>query len=133
MLWREPLRFYTQKKRDEEYDKSKKQLLAKFYKVQAACRRYSGNKTKTMPWQVQALKGIMEAHIWGVVWLPPHTKVMEILGDREEGGYAKVWWVQISRMENIPSDIDFIRKLPKATDDFAQTDKRSLEALAYPI
>jgi hypothetical protein len=33
-------------------------------------------------------------------------------------------------MENIPSDIDFVGKLPKATDDFAQMDERSLEALA---
>jgi hypothetical protein len=116
------------KKRDDE---SKKQLLAKLYKVQAACRRYSGNKTKTMPWRVQVLKGAMEAHMdGGVVWLPPHTKVMEIPGDRMEGRYAKVRRVRISRMENIPSDIDFAGKLPKATDDFAQRDERSLEALA---
>jgi hypothetical protein len=27
---------------------------------------------------------------------------------------------EISRMENIPSDIDFARKLPKAKDDFDQ-------------
>jgi hypothetical protein len=33
------------KKGDEEYDESKKELFAKLYKVQAACRRYSGNKT----------------------------------------------------------------------------------------
>jgi hypothetical protein len=44
---------------------------------------------------------------------------MEILGDRVEGGYSKVQWVRVSRMENIPSDIDFIGKLPKAIDDFA--------------
>jgi hypothetical protein len=37
------------KKGDEEYDESKKQFLAKLYKVQVACRRYSRNKTKTMP------------------------------------------------------------------------------------
>jgi hypothetical protein len=70
------------KKGDEEYDESKKQLLTKLYKVQAACRRFSGNKTKTMPWRrwrMQALKGAMEAHMgWGVVWLPPHAKVIEI-------------------------------------------------------
>jgi hypothetical protein len=122
------------KKGDEEYDESKKQLLAKLYKVQATCRRYSGNKTKTMPWRVQALKGAMEAHMGGgVVWLPPHAKVMEIPGDRVEGGYAKVRWVRISRMENIHSNIDFARKLPKATNDFAQRDERSLEALACPV
>jgi hypothetical protein len=34
------------KKRDDEYDKFKKQLLTKFYKVEAACRRFSGNKNK---------------------------------------------------------------------------------------
>jgi hypothetical protein len=78
-------------KGDEEYNESKKELLAKLYKVQATCRRYSGNKTKTMPWRVQALKGAMEAHMGGgVLWLPPHAKVMEIPGDRVEGGYAKV-------------------------------------------
>jgi hypothetical protein len=37
------------KKGNEEYDESKKQLLAKLYKVEAACQRFSGNKTKTMP------------------------------------------------------------------------------------
>jgi hypothetical protein len=57
---------------------------------------------------------------------------MEILGDRVEGGYSKVRWVRISRMENIPSYIDFTEKLPKAIDDFAQRDERSLEALACP-
>ena len=45
------------KKGDEEYDESKKQFFAKLYKVEVACRRFFGNKTKTMPWQVQALKG----------------------------------------------------------------------------
>jgi hypothetical protein len=122
------------KKGDEEYDESKKQLLAKLYKVEAACRRFSGNKTKTMPWRVQALKGAMEAHMGGgVVWLPPHAKVIEIPGDRMEGGYAKIRRVRISRMENIPSDIDFAGKLPKANEDFDQRKERSMEALAYPV
>jgi hypothetical protein len=44
-----------------------------------------------MPWQVQALKGVMEAHMGGgVVWLPKHAKVIEIPRDRLEGRYAKV-------------------------------------------
>jgi hypothetical protein len=122
------------KKGDEEYDESKKQLLAKLHKVQAACRRFSGNKTKTMPWRVQALKGAMKAHMGGgVVWLPPHAKVIEIPGDRVEGGYAKIRRVRISRMENIPSDIDFAGKLPKANLDFDQRQERSMEALACPV
>jgi hypothetical protein len=69
----------------------------------------------------------------GVVWLPPSAKVIEIPGGRIEGGYTKVRWVQISRMENVPSDIDFARKLPKAKDEFEQRNERSLEALACPI
>jgi hypothetical protein len=122
------------KKGDEEYDKSKKDLLAKLYKVQITCRRYSGNKTKTMPWRVQALKRAMEVHMGGgVVWLPFHTKVMEIPGNRVEGGYVKVRRVRISRMENIPSDIDFAGKLPKVNDDFDQRNERLLEALACPV
>jgi serine/threonine protein kinase len=36
-------------------------------------------------------------------------------------------------MENIPSDIDFAGKMPKANDDFTQRDERSLEALACPV
>jgi hypothetical protein len=125
------------KKGDEEYNESKKQLLTKLYKVQVACRRYSRKKTKTMPWRVQVLKRAMEAHMGGGGGMattgPPHAKVIEIPGDRMEGGYAKIRRVRISRMENIPSDIDFSGKMPKATDDFAQRDERSLEALACPV
>jgi serine/threonine protein kinase len=76
----------------------------------------------------------MEAHMGsGVVWLPPHAKVIEIPRDRVEGGYAKIQRVRISRMENIPSDIDFARKLPKANKDFDQRKEQSMEALACPI
>jgi hypothetical protein len=79
------------KKGDEECDESKKELLAKLHTIQATCQKYSGSKTKTMPWRVQALKRAMEAHMGGeVVWLLPSTKVMEILGERLEGGYTKV-------------------------------------------
>jgi hypothetical protein len=51
--------------------------------------------------------------VGGVVWLQQHAKVIEILGARVEGGYAKVQWVRIARMEKVPSDIDFARKLSK--------------------
>jgi hypothetical protein len=79
------------KKKDEEHDESKKELLTKLQKVQATCQGYFGSRTKTMPWQVQALKGAMEAHMdGGVVWLPKHAKVIEIPGAKVEGGYVKV-------------------------------------------
>jgi serine/threonine protein kinase len=126
--------FLYRKKKDEEYDESKKKLLAKLLKVQATCQRYFGSRMKTMPWQVQALKGAMEAHMGGrVVWLPKHAKVIEIPGARIEGGYAKVQWVQITRMEKVPSDIEFAGKLPKASKEFDKRNERSLEALACPI
>jgi serine/threonine protein kinase len=87
-----------------------------------------------MPWRVQALKGAMEAHMGGgVVWLPLHAKVIEIPRDRVDGGYAKIRRVRISRMENIPSDIDFAGKLPKANEDFDQMKERSMETLACPV
>jgi hypothetical protein len=122
------------KKKDEEYDESKKQLLAKLLKVEAACRKHSAHRTKTLPWRVQALKGAMEAHMGGgVVWLPPHAKVIEIPGDRVEGGYAKIRRVRIARMENIPSDIDFAGKMPKADDHLDQRKERSMEALACSV
>jgi hypothetical protein len=36
-------------------------------------------------------------------------------------------------MENIPSDIDFAGKLPKANEDFDQRKERSMEALACSV
>ena len=65
-----------------------------------------------MPWRVQALKGAMIAHMGGgMVWLPKHAKVIEIARNKVEGGYAKVWQVQIAIMEKVPSDIDFTKML----------------------
>jgi hypothetical protein len=79
-----------------------------------------------MPWQVQALKGAMEAHMGGeVVWLPKRAKVIEIPKDRVQGGYTKVRRVRIARMEKVPSDIDFAGKLPKASDEFEKKNERS--------
>jgi hypothetical protein len=36
-------------------------------------------------------------------------------------------------MENVPSNIDFARKQPKAKDEFENKNERSLEAPACPI
>jgi hypothetical protein len=119
-----------QKKGDEEYDESKKELLAKLHKVQETCQRYSGSRTKTMPWRVQALKGAIEAHMGGgVVWLPKHAKAIEIPRNMVEGGYTKVQRVRIARMEDVLNNIDFARKLPKANDEFEKRNEWSLEAL----
>jgi hypothetical protein len=39
----------------------------------------------------------------------------------------------MAKMEKVPSDIDFARKLPKASNEFEKRNERSLEALACPI
>jgi hypothetical protein len=76
----------------------------------------------------------MEAHMGGrVVWLSKHAKVIDIPGARVEGGDAKVRRVLLARMENVPSDIDFAGKLPKASKEFDKRNERSLEALVCPI
>jgi hypothetical protein len=122
------------KKWDEEYDQSKKDLLEKLVKVQGARQKYFGNRIKTMPWHVQALKGAIEAHMdGGVVWLPPKAKVIEIPRNKLKGGYTKVQRVRIVRMENTPSNIDFAGKKSKAQEEYKKMKERSLEALACPI
>jgi hypothetical protein len=70
---------------------------------------------RTISLFVQALKGVMEAHMGGrVVGLPPKQKVIEIPGDRLESRYTKVQKVQIVRMKNIPSNLDFATKKSKS-------------------
>jgi hypothetical protein len=87
------------KKGGEEYDESKKQLLAKLHKIQAACRRFSGNKTKTMPWWCKHLKGPWKC-IWVGGWYGYHRmlrslKYQEIgwkVGMQRYDGYASREW-----------------------------------------
>ena len=48
------------------------------------------------------------------MWLPEKVKIIEMLGDRVEGGYGEVRRVRIAKMAGIPSDIDFAAKKSKA-------------------
>ena len=47
--------------------------------------------------------------------------------------YAKVQWIQIARIENISSHIEFAGKKSKAKDEFKKRKEWSLEVLAYSI
>ena len=46
--------------------------------------------------------------------LPEKVKIVEMLGDRAEGGYGEVRHVRIVRMAGIPIDCDFAAKKSKA-------------------
>jgi hypothetical protein len=71
------------KKGDEEYDESKKYLLAKLQKVQAMCQRYSRSKTKIIQGGCKHLKGPWK-HIWVGVWYGYH-RAPRSLKYQEEG------------------------------------------------
>jgi hypothetical protein len=47
----------------------------------------------------------------GVVYLSKTAKVIVVLGFGNEGGYGEIRKVQISRVANIPTIIDFARKM----------------------
>ena len=48
------------------------------------------------------------------MWLPEKVKIVEMLGDRAEGGYGKVRRVKIARMAGIPTDCNFAAKKSEA-------------------
>ena len=54
------------------------------------------------------------------MWLPEKVKIVEMAGDKAEGGYREVRRIRIARMAGIPSDIDFAAKKSKAATPFIQ-------------
>jgi hypothetical protein len=50
--------------------------------------------------------------------------VLEVLGFRNEGGYGVIYKVLISRMANIPTIVDFARKMSKAASRKAKQEER---------
>jgi hypothetical protein len=109
-------------------------LLEKLQGIQKFTARFSNNKSKIVPWRLQALKSAMEQYMGGgVVYLPEMTKVIAVLGFGNEGSYGEIRKVQISRVVNIPTVIDFVGKKSKATSKGAKRKERAVEALACPI
>ena len=83
--------------------------------MEAFCRRFLGVRNKGIPWRESILKSAFVQHLQaGVVWLPEKVKIVEMLGDRAEGGYGEVRRVRITRMAGIPTDCDFAAKKSKA-------------------
>jgi hypothetical protein len=87
-------------------------------KVQDFVVRFSTNKTKIVPWRIQALKVAMQQHM-GVklVYLPKRAQVIAVPGFGNEGGYKEIHKVHTSRMVNTSTIIDFARKMSKATKE----------------
>ena len=54
------------------------------------------------------------------MWLLEKVKIVEMHGDRAEGGYGEVQHVRIARMAGIPSDIDFVAKKSKVATPLLQ-------------
>ena len=69
----------------------------------------------------------------GVVWLPKKVKIMEMPGNRAEGGYGEIRRVRIAKMAGIPTDCDFTAKKSKAATPFLQRQAQSMEACVNPI
>ena len=76
----------------------------------------------------------MEQYMGGsVVYLPETVDLITVPGFGNEGGYGEIRKVQISRVVNIPTIIDFARKKSKATLEGAKWKEHVVEALAFLI
>jgi hypothetical protein len=119
---------------DREYNQRDLALLAKLQGIQKFVGRFSNNKSKTVPWYLQALKSAMQQYMGGgVVYLPETVEVIAVPGFGNEGGYGEIRKVQISRVVNISTVIDFAGKKSKATSEGAKRKEHMVEALACPI
>jgi hypothetical protein len=69
----------------------------------------------------------------GVVYLPETAKVIVVPRFGNEGCYEEIRKVQISRVINIPTVVDFVGKMSKATLEEAKRKERVVEAMACLI
>ena len=107
-------RGYTHENLGQGYNSKLEDLLQKLKVVEAFCRRFSGVRKKGIPWRENILKLAFAQHLQGgVVWLLEKVKIVEMLGDRPEGGYGEVRRVRIAKMAGIPTDCDFAAKKSK--------------------
>ena len=61
------------------------------------------------------------------MWLLEKVKIVEMLGDRADGGYGEVRRVRIARMAGIPTDCDFATKKSKAATPLLQRQAQCME------
>ena len=59
---------------------------------------------------------------------PEKVKIVEMPGNRAEGGYGEIRRVRIAKMASIPTDCDFAAKKSKAATPLLQRQAQSMEA-----
>jgi hypothetical protein len=69
----------------------------------------------------------------GLVYILETTEVIAVPGFGNEGSYGEIHKVRISRVVNIPTIIDFVGMMSKATSEEAKQKEWAVEALACPI
>jgi hypothetical protein len=125
--------FVYKKEEDGECNRRDLALLKKLQKIQKFVERFSNNKSKIVPWRMQALKKGMQQYMGGgLVYLPETAEVIAVprFGN---GGNGEICKVRISRVVNIPNIIDFAAKMSKTTSEEAKRKEWAVEALACPI
>ena len=116
------------------YNSKLEDFLQKLKVVEAFCRRFLGVRKKVIPWRENMLKSAFAQHLQGgVVWLPEKVKIVEMPGNRAEGGYGEVRHVRITKMAGIPIDCDFVAKKSKAATPLLQRQAQSMKACVNPI
>ena len=67
------------------------------------------------------------------MWLLEKVKIVEMLGDRAEGGYKEVQRVRIAKLTGIPTNCDFAAKKSKTATPLLQRQAQCMEACVNPI
>ena len=112
------------------YNSELEDLLQKLKVVEAFCRRFSGVRKKGIPWRENMLKSTFAQHLQGgVVWLPEKVKIVEMPGNRAEGGYGEIRRARIARMAGISTDCDFVAKKSKAATPLLHRQAQSMEGM----
>ena len=105
----------------QEYNSKLEDLLQKLKVVEAFCQQFLGVRKKGIPWRENMLKSTFAQHLQGgIVWFPKKVKIVEMPGNRAEGGYGEVRRIRIAKMASIPTDCDFATKKSKAATPLFQ-------------
>ena len=78
------------------YNLELEDLLHMLKGVEAFCRQFSGVRKKGIPWRENMLKSAFAHLQGGVVWLPEKVKIVEMPGNRAEGGYCRSTKTQVN-------------------------------------
>ena len=76
---------------DGKYNRRDLALLKKLQKIQKFMGRFFNNKSKIVPWRLQALKSAIQWYMGGgLVYLLETMEVIAVPGFENEGGYGEI-------------------------------------------